>query len=63
MESHQSSQEVTSHTLKSMASKKKIWEWDRERNRFQDSLTHSSVIETGPGGIEYRPRKEEVEVR
>ena len=30
MESHQSSQEVTSHTLERMVSKEETWEWDRE---------------------------------
>ena len=62
MESHQSSQEVTSHTLDSMVSKEKICEWDRLTERFHDSFTISGVMEANPGGTVYRPGKEEEEV-
>ena len=44
MESHQSSQEVTSHTLDNMVSKEETWEWDRETEHFHDSLTLSRVM-------------------
>ena len=50
MECHQSSQEVTSHTLKSMVSKEEAWEWDRETERSRDSLTFSRVIEVSQAG-------------
>ena len=63
MESHQSSQEVTSHTLESMVSKEETWEWDRETDRFPESLTRSSVIEARPGRTEYGLGKEEEVVR
>ena len=50
VESHQSSQEVTSHTPDNMVSKEET----REMERFRDSLTLSRVIGSG---------KEEEEVR
>ena len=59
VESHQSSQEVTSHTLDSMVSNEETCEWDRETERFRDSLTLSRVIEAKPGRTVYGPRKEE----
>ena len=62
MDSHQSSQEVTLHTLQSIVSKEETCERDREKERFHDSLTFSRVIEARPGRTVYGPGKEEEEV-
>ena len=62
VDSHQSSQEVTSHTRESTVSKEETCEWDRETEHFCDSLTFSRVIEARPGGTAYGPGKEEEEV-
>ena len=62
MERHQSSQEGTSHTLESMVSKEETWEWDREMERFRDSLTFSRVIEERLCGTVYGLGNEEDEV-
>ena len=62
VESHQSSQEVTSYTLDSMVSKEETCAWDRETERFRDSLTLSRVVEAKLGGTVYGPGKEEEEV-
>ena len=62
VDSHQSSQDVTSHTLENIVSKEETCEWDKEMERFRDSLTFSRVIEARPGGIVYGPGKEEEDV-
>ena len=51
MESHQSSQEVTSHTLESIVSKEESCECDRETEHFRDSLTFSRVMEPTRAGL------------
>ena len=62
MDCHQSSQDVTSHTLESIVSKEETCECDREMERIRDSLTVTRVIEARPDGTVYEPRKEEEEV-
>ena len=61
--SHQSRQEVTLHTFESMVSKEETCEWDREMERFRDSLTSSRVIEARPGGTVYGLGNAEEEVQ
>ena len=63
VESHQSNQEVTSHTPESMVSMEETWEADKETKRFFTSLAFSKVMEVTPGGTEYGPGKEEEEVQ
>ena len=60
--SHQSSQEVTSHTLESIVSKEETCECDREMEHIHDSLKVTRVIKARPDGTVYGPRKEEEEV-
>ena len=57
MESHQSNQEVTSHTPESMVCKDETWEANKETDRFLTSLAFSRLIEVTPGGTEYGPGK------
>ena len=62
VDSHQSSQEATSHTPESTVSIEETCEVDKETDRFLASIAFSRVIEVTPGGTEYGPGKEEEEV-